>query len=192
MKKATSDKSNVIDLLAAAFRENKIVDYIIRKDKSRSRLLRALMDYSFEVYRLLGDVYLSEDRNACVLILFLDQRRVTFVTIWLDIKLILTAIGICGIKKALKRDTAIKSLQPKVLVSYLWFIGVVPAAQYEGTGTALLDELIAEATAINRPVYLETSTERNLLWYDRFGFHIYSELDLDYKLFLLKRYLEKH
>ena len=187
MKKATpDDKSYIIDLLAAAFAENKSVNYIIRKDKSKSRRLRALMDYSFEVCRLFGAVYLSEDRNACALILFPDQRRSTFAAIWLDIKLILTAIGVCGIKKALKREAAIKSLQPKVPMSYLWFIGVAPAAQHEGTGTALLKEIIAEATAMNRPVYVETSTERNLPWYQAMGFEIYNQLNLGYTLYFLK------
>ena len=56
-----------------------------------------------------------------------------------------------------------------------------------GRGSSLLDELITRSNSVNRPIYLETSTLRNIPWYKKFGFQIYEELDLGYKLFFLKR-----
>lgn len=71
-------------------------------------------------------------------------------------------------------------------MSYLWFIGVDPEYQNTGIGTQLLHDVIAYSRQKNRPVYLETSTLKNLPWYKKVGFQIYQELDLTYKLFFLK------
>ncbi len=40
---------------------------------------------------------------------------------------------------------------------------------------------------MNRPIYLATSTMKNLPWYKKSGFEVYNELDLGYNLFFLKR-----
>jgi ribosomal protein S18 acetylase RimI-like enzyme len=70
---------------------------------------------------------------------------------------------------------------------YLWFIGVDPNEQHNGIGSALLNEVIREGTKKNRSIYLETSTLKNIPWYEKFGFKIYNELDLGYKLFFLRK-----
>jgi len=36
------------------------------------------------------------------------------------------------------------------------------------------------------PVYLETSTLKNMPWYKRMGFEVYDEVELSYTLFFLK------
>lgn len=77
-------------------------------------------------------------------------------------------------------------------MAYLWFIGVNYLFQHAGTGSNLLNEVIEFAQQKDLPVFLETSTNENLPWYNRFGFQIYSELELGYKLFFLKRHLDKH
>ena len=48
-------------------------------------------------------------------------------------------------------------------------------------------DIISESEAQNRAICLETSTLRNLSWYQRLGFEIYHELDIGYNLFFLKR-----
>eukprot|EP01037_Dinobryon_pediforme_P007121 gene7121-7187_t len=90
------------------------------------------------------------------------------------------------IHQALNRESAIKKLQPKVDMAYLWFIGVDPIVQHKGSGSKLLSEVIDLANRQILPVFLETSTLTNLPWYKRFGFEIYEELDLGYKLYFLK------
>jgi ribosomal protein S18 acetylase RimI-like enzyme len=162
------------------------VNYIVRQDAKRIQRIRALMQYSFEVCYRFGDVWLSNDHTACALVLYPNLKRTTFVSVWLDIQLILCAIGFSGIKKALNREAQIKKLQPKKPVAYLWFIGVNPLYQHQGTGSRLLQEVMADAARKYLLVYLETSTVRNLPWYEKFGFEIYDQLDLGYVLFFLK------
>ena len=188
---AANDKSLVVDLLTASFAENQSVNYLIRQNDKRSKHIRALMDYAFEVCFLFGEVWLSDDRNACALVLYPQQKKTTLKVILLDIGLIFRALGVSGIQKTLDREARIKKLQPKEKMAYLWFIGVNVANQHKGIGTKLLKEVVADAALKNLPVYLETSTVKNLPWYERLGFKIYNELELGYTLFFLKREPDK-
>ena len=86
----------------------------------------------------------------------------------------------------MSREAKIKYIQPKILMYYLWFIGVDAEHQNTGIGTTLMNELILESKQSSRPIFLETSTLKNLPWYKKFGFEVYNELDLGYKLFFLK------
>ncbi len=186
IKAGSKDKKLIIDILTRSFDTNKSTNYIVKQDNKRVRRLAALMDYSFEMCHRFGEVYLSDDKKGCALILYPDKKS-TLPSILLDLKLILRTIGIENIRKALKREGAIKAVQPKTPLYYLWFIGVDPLYKNLGIGTQLLNQVIEESKKENRPICLETSTIQNLPWYQKFGFKVYHELDLSYKLFFLKR-----
>ena len=59
--------------------------------------------------------------------------------------------------------------------AYLWFLGVAPAAQGMGVGSALLRAANARLDAAATPAYLETGTTRNVALYERHGFRVISE-----------------
>ncbi|HZZ88768.1 MAG TPA: GNAT family N-acetyltransferase [Caulobacteraceae bacterium] len=59
--------------------------------------------------------------------------------------------------------------------AYLWFLGVAPAAQGRGVGSALLRAANARLDAARMPAYLETGTRRNVALYQRHGFRVLSE-----------------
>lgn len=188
MIKATYDDKNlVIDILTSSFDTNQSVNYIVQQDRKRLERIKALMDYSFEMCYEFGDVFLSDNKKACALILYPEKKKTNLKSISLDLKLIVSCVGVSNIKKALARESKIKSLQPKELMYYIWFIGVYPSHQNSGTGTELLNEIIEDSRKKQRPIYLETSTLKNLPWYRKFGFDVYNELQLSYKLFFLKK-----
>ncbi len=189
IKAGYKDKNLVVDILTKSFDTNQSVNYIVKQDKNRIKRVRALMDYSFEVCYMFGNVFLSDNKKACALILFPDRKKTTLTSILLDIKLILSCVGLGNIKKALGRESKIKKIQPNELMYYLWFIGVDPEYQNTGIGSELLNAIITDSHLKKRTIYLETSTLKNLPWYQKFGFQIYSELDLSYKLFFLKKEL---
>lgn len=182
-----ADKNTVVDILARSFEDNKSVNYIVKQDAHRKQRICLLMAYSFDVCHSFGRVVLSEDGQACALVLFPDKKKTTLHSILWDIKLVVNCIGFRGISKAMRREDRIKRLQPKEALYYLWFIGVQPEEQNKGIGTVLLSELMEDAKAMNRTFCLETSTQKNLPWYLKWGLEIYDELDIGYKLFLLKR-----
>ena len=177
------DKEIVIDILVNSFRDNMSVNYIIKQDEKRLFRIRKLMEYSFDVCLLFGSVLLSEDKKGCALVLFPHRRKTSIKAILLDVKLVFYCCGIMNVSKALKRESKIKALHPKKPFKHLWFIGVQPGEQNKGIGSAILKHVIND----DSPVYLETSTLKNIPWYKKFGFEIYSELDLGYTLYLLKK-----
>ena len=181
-----NDKDRIVGILTRSFDDNKSVNYIVKQDGKRADRIKTLMRYSFDVCQLFGDVFLSDDKKACALIVKPDEKKTTLKSILLDAKLAIKCIGLSNIKKAMARESKIKSLHPKHSFYYLWFIGVDPEEQNKGIGSHLLQEVIKESKLQQRPIYLETSTLKNLPWYQKFGFQIFEELDFGYKLFCLK------
>ncbi len=181
------DKERIVDILTHSFQDNKSVNYILKQDEKRLQRVRNLMDYSFEVCYMFGDVFLSEDKTGCALIVLPEKKKTTLKSVLLDVKLIFTCTGLTNVKKTLDRELKIKKLQTKEPMYYLWFIGVDPKQQNKGTGSELLREVIKQGELKNRPVTLETSTSKNIPWYEKFGFKIYNELNLGYRLFFLKK-----
>jgi GNAT superfamily N-acetyltransferase len=61
---------------------------------------------------------------------------------------------------------------------YLAVIGTDPSRQGEGIGTALLQPVLELCDRDGVPAYLESSKERNVDFYSRFGFRVMTEVRL--------------
>ncbi len=61
---------------------------------------------------------------------------------------------------------------------YLAFIGVEPAQQGRGMGSALLRPVLERCDREQMPAYLEASSERNRALYERHGFEVVEEVRL--------------
>ncbi|MBO9682086.1 MAG: GNAT family N-acetyltransferase [Flavisolibacter sp.] len=181
-----SEKETIVNILAQSFDDNKSVNYIIKQDGKRRERIRKLMAYAFDVCNAFGAAYLTEDKKACALIVFPDKKKTTLKSMLWDIRLVANCVGLEGVSKTMSREKKIKTLQPDESLYYLWFIGVNPEEQNKGIGSLLLNEIIRDAEQKNRTLCLETSTQKNIPWYQKFGFNIYNELDLGYKLYFLK------
>lgn len=57
VKANRNDKVLVIDILTKSFDTNQSVNYIVKQDQKRAQRVSSLMDYSFEVCYLFGDVF---------------------------------------------------------------------------------------------------------------------------------------
>lgn len=181
-----AEKGIIVDILTQSFLDNKSVNYAIKQDARQEQRIRKLMEYSFDICSLFGDVFISEDRKGCALVVMPDKKKTTFKSVLLDIKLVFTAIGIANIKKAMKRESEINKIHPGKNLYYLWFIGVCPSGQGKGVGSRLLTEVIQEGLNKKRTVCLETSTLKNIPWYEKHGLKIYTELDFGYTLYCMK------
>jgi ribosomal protein S18 acetylase RimI-like enzyme len=57
-------------------------------------------------------------------------------------------------------------------------VGVLPSHQRKGIGTRLLSLFCKEVDACSAPAYLETDSDKNVRFYERFGFQVVSETDI--------------
>lgn len=181
------DKELIVNILSDSFDDNKSVNYIVKQDSKRQERMRVLMEYSFDTCFLFGEIYFTDDKKGCALIVLPDKKRTTFKSILLDTKLAIYCMGLANVTKAMQREARIKSVHPEGLIYYLWFIGVAAEEQNKGIGSKLLNDVINEGLSQGRIICLETSTLTNLPWYKKFGFNVYNTLEFGYKLFCLKR-----
>ncbi len=186
IKARPEDRELIIRLLTRSFEDNLSVNYIIRRDHKKQSRIRTLMEYSLDQCAMFGEVLLSDDRMGCALILYPHHKRTDLKTIFMDIKLIAGAVGITGLRKTLEREKQIKKMRPDERMAYLWFIGVDPDQQHRGIGGKFLQQILDHGQKQELPVFLETSTLKNIPWYERSGFRVYAKLELGYDLFFLK------
>lgn len=182
-----SHRQQVIDILTPAFAENKSVNYVVKNDRRKEARIRALMAYSFDMCHTFGEVWLSDDFQACALLLFPEQKKTRLKTIMWDARLAVRGFGLERVGRVLKRESRIKQHHPTSGYVYLWFVAVAPGQQGKGLGNALMQKVLRRYDAQQLPLYLETSTLRNLPWYEQLGFEIYNELDFSFALYMLRR-----
>ncbi len=188
MRKANySDKEKVITILSNSFSDNKSINYIVQNDQKKNERIRYLMEYSFELCMISGEVYISDDESGCALVQYFDRKKTNLKTVLLDLKLILKSVGIPNVPKVLKRESTIKKNYPDKNIAYLWFIGVGPEKQGRGVGSDMLTRIVEQNKKKGRDIYLETSTQRNLPWYKKNSFKIYNEItDFGFPFYFLK------
>ncbi|WP_344889861.1 GNAT family N-acetyltransferase [Actinomadura meridiana] len=79
---------------------------------------------------------------------------------------------------SLRTLSVIEKHHPREPHWYLAVIGADPPAQGNGLGGALLRSRLDRCDAAGIPAYLESSKERNVPYYERFGFKVTRELAL--------------
>ena len=180
-----NDKALVVDILSESFDTNKSVNYVVKQDAKRANRIRALMEYSFDNCLKFGQVWLNEEKTACVLIM--GPKSFSLKALLWDLKFAFKVAG--GLDIALKasaKEAKVKAQHPATPFLHLWFIGVKKEYQGQGLGSNLIREVEARNKE-KKPIYLETSTERNLPFYQRLGFETYHELDEPFKFYMMRK-----
>ena len=83
-----------------------------------------------------------------------------------------------GLPRVLRATAVVEKQHPGDPHYYLPYIGVAPARQGNGLGTALLRPVLDRCDTEGTPAYLEATNKRNLPLYRRQGFEVREELDL--------------
>lgn len=182
----STDRAKVIEILTRAFDQNQSINFLVIQDKYRIERIRKLITYSLNVCAAHGKILISADKKACALVM-LEPKTFSLRSLFLDLSLIFNVIGFRKLFKVLKRESVIAQHHPKYPFYYIWFIGVEPFFTGRGVGSLLLKEIIADAEALKLPIYLETSTLKNLPWYAKHNFQLFHQLNFGYNLFFMKR-----
>jgi ribosomal protein S18 acetylase RimI-like enzyme len=173
------DKTQIINVLCVAFKNDPQINYILGDTQNKEKRLRRLMSYSFEYSMLNGDVKLSEDKKSVALWKDKSSHRMSFRMLIENI-LFLFEFGFKQIKIIEEME---KMIEANYLTNddiyYLWTIGTLPETQGKGYASALIDAGIEKAKTQGKIVYLETSTQMNLIYYQNRGFEWYHQMDLN-------------
>jgi ribosomal protein S18 acetylase RimI-like enzyme len=92
------------------------------------------------------------------------------------------SLGFTGSRRFAAAGNAIESAHELTMEDrehwYLMDLGVEPARQSSGIGSALIEPVLTKADAAGLPCYLETQNERAAAYYRKHDFTIVRELDL--------------
>ena len=176
IKATSSHKKRACDIIVDSFKDNNSVKYVVKNDSKELKRIQYLVSYSFDVCMESGQVWMDDDQYSCAMWLYQHQKKSNLKSTLRDIGLIFNSVGVSQIGKVLKRESRINAEHLDSKFLYLWYIGVDTTKQGQGRGTQLLQEVIATAKNKNLPLYLETSVDRNIPWYEQHGFAVYQNL----------------
>ena len=193
MIKATySDKARVVDILSQSFVESKSIEQAVKQGPKRLQRIRNLMEYSFEVCWHWGEVYLSDNGRGAVLVLPSHNKGVSLKALWLDLKVVIQAIGVKRVIQVMKKERYLKKMRFQTPYLYVWSMAVIPGFRGQGAFMDLKEGIFQMADERNVPVYVETSGERQKKVYVRFGFEVYHTYKVKgrnpFVLYFLRRY----
>jgi len=155
------------------------INLVVKQDVKRIQRMIILMEYLVEKAMLFGDVFMSDNKQACLLILYSNKEKITFKSVLMDLKLAFKCIGIKRVFKVLKRQQIAKKHFPKEDHIRPMILAVMP--QYKGKGTAARFMIQVKNHFKNNtlPVIIDAALEYNVRLYEKFGFKI---IDTDYTL----------
>jgi GNAT superfamily N-acetyltransferase len=169
------DRKAVTDILIASFDGNPAVNDTVVPDAYRPERLRALMHYIFDTGFARKGVFINHERTGAAVLYDPLAFPNTIADTWRQVKLVHRCIGWGRVRYASAKDKRIASFRPATPHLYLQMIGTIPAAQGKGVGSAMIAFIQEEARRAKRPVYLETSVDKNVELYLRKGFEIHGE-----------------
>ncbi|HUZ44970.1 MAG TPA: GNAT family N-acetyltransferase [Acidimicrobiales bacterium] len=162
-------------MLFRAFEDDPISGAIFPAGRHREKGLQSFFSIQMRVtYLEPGTSWVAEDGSGAAL--WLPPGHISG-----GLRTLLRLAPVIGhvgrnLPRTLRLLAAIDSEHPKTPHWYLGVLGTDPPAQGKGHGSALMAPALAHADATGLPAYLESSKERNLAFYARFGFEVMKEL----------------
>ena len=172
------DLPSVAEDLSDAFAGDVMFDWFMRddakKDAARLRFFRTVIVDLGE-----GRVRIDRPSGGGAAAVWMPSKALATISAIDEIRALPTLLHATGLRRFGRLTTMRADMDKHHPMerphAYLWFLGVTPAAQGHGVGSALLRVANARLDAAGEPAYLETQTERNVALYVRHGFEIISE-----------------
>ena len=173
---AAADIDHLAGVLARAFDDDPVVRWFVLQDERREERIRRLFTWYLRDAVPHG-VSTTTDSLDGVAVWCPPNRWC--MPLWRQVALLPEILRITGPANAPSRIAGIDLISrkhPERPHYYLAALGVEPAMQGEGIGTALLQPVLHSCDETATPAYLENSKEENLSLYERNGFEIIEEI----------------
>lgn len=172
------DKNLVAEILVSAFlplKEDNSIDLVVKQDNKRAERMKFLMEYLFEKAYNFGEIYISDNNKACVLVSYPYKERITLKTILLDFQLVNKCIGFSSVFKVLKRQWKVKRNYPKGKYIIPLIMGVTNECKGNGTAARLMIQVKNYHKNNKLPVIVDAASKKNVILYQKFGFKVFKE-----------------
>lgn len=187
MKPSTiDDKENSVRIIADTFRANPSVNVVIGEGGNHLRKIQRLADYAFIKALNRKGAYVSDNNMGTALFFRSDIKVISLKEMYYEVRFALS-IPLKKVIQTLKRESYIKKHRAYKDYYYFWFLGVQKGGKK--AGFELKDHAFKKAQEAQLPILLETSVERNVFVYERYGFtsyHIWEDEANGIKLWFMK------
>jgi GNAT superfamily N-acetyltransferase len=165
-------------VLARAFDDDPVSCHLLPPTvRRREDRLARFMGLSVKGSVRLGCAWTTATLDGAALWRPPGRWRVPAGEVLLGTPTLLRALGTRA-RAALAILRVIEDRHPSAPHWYLEVLGTEPARQGRGIGGAMMAPMLERCDAEGVPAYLESSKERNLPYYERYGFRVTGELTL--------------
>jgi ribosomal protein S18 acetylase RimI-like enzyme len=180
VRKAVPEESTTMaDALSAAFDADPVMQWWIADDTARRHVVPRFFRFALDhLYLRHGETFVAEDVAGVAAWCPPGTWRSDEEELAELAPGYLGAIGEEHFQRGAILVAIVEEVHPEEPHWYLPFIGVRPASQGRGLGSALLAAMTSRLDAGGAPAYLEASTERNRALYLRHGFAVTGEIVL--------------
>ncbi|WP_425230272.1 GNAT family N-acetyltransferase [Sphingomonas sp.] len=168
-----ADRVPVAAMLARAFADDPAMEFIFPDPADRTKRLPRLFALLFDHDAAAGMRLLTAGGEAATLWRGPGQVHTGRLAMLRRLPGLLHALG-TNVSRALRVGEAIDAHMPAGAFWYLHIAGCDPAAQGRGLGAVAVRAGLTRAAG-RLPAYLETATERNLVFYAGLGFAVTGE-----------------
>jgi GNAT superfamily N-acetyltransferase len=178
VQRATKDDiPDLVEMLVRAFVDDPVASFMFCREQKRARALATFFSIQLrQDYLNHGEVWTTADRSGAAIWGPPSKARPGLRELLHVFPLLRELLPPGHMREALKALFVVESHRPKMPHWYLATLGTEPSLQGRGVGTALLAPVLERADANGEPAYLESSKERNVPFYARFGFEVTKEL----------------
>ncbi len=171
-----ADRDTVGEVLARAFHDDPVFEWIVPDARRRSARLSAVFAAFTDAYVVHDESYVAGDGVGAALWLpsGTELGEQQFEVLGEQIGAALEDDA----ERAFEASALLDEHHPEEPCCYLQFMGVLPEQQGRGIGSRLLRSVLDRCDAEGTPAYLEATTVDNRRLYERHGFELLSELTL--------------
>ena len=162
--------------LARAFEDDPVSRFLLPRWETHARRLERYFAWQIRhVFLPRGESWTTPELRGASLWIPSGRRHGSAVVGLLQLPSVLRILG-RHTGRALALVDKLESVHPKAPHHYLGTIGVDPARQRQGVGSALMTIVLDRLDAEGIPSYLESSKEKNLAFYHRHGYEVTTEV----------------
>lgn len=169
------------EAMSRAFYNDPASIYLVPDEARRLRLLPSFFNILLRYSQRYGEVYTTtaSEGAAC----WLPPGNTTpllrrLIRIGIHDARLGVDLGWTGFRRYTAMEACSSTMHQQSVTGdhwYLWAQGVEPAHQRQGIGGMLMQPIFERADSARLPCYLETSNERNIAFYQKYGFMVASE-----------------
>jgi len=176
---APAERERAVAALAQAFYDDPVFGWFLRDDTRRLAQLESLFGlWGRRIWFPQGLSYSTASAAGAALWMAPDTWHVSMREQLPLLPRMLRDAGLRGFGRIMRMLDRMESGHPSQSHYYLPIVGVAPAWQGKGLGTALLAPVLARCDSEGMPAYLEASSPRSRACYERNGFRATGELSV--------------